>query len=144
MESLVFEDKPPEAVKPSDRDVWVQLGLSLVLGLTAFTTFCFLRPRWPTLYAARKRRLDPKIGLPALPDTFFGWIPGLYRVTEEQVLASAGLDAFVVSPKLPLVTGHTNLTGTVPCLLQNGYPNPGYTSLLRLCRDATHQYFART
>ncbi|KAK1659962.1 hypothetical protein BDP55DRAFT_732829 [Colletotrichum godetiae] len=100
MDSITFEDKTPncngkEAIKPSDRDVWVQLGLSLVLGLTAFITFCILRPRWPTLYAARKRRLDPKIGLPALPDTFFGWIPGLYRVTEEQVLASAGLDAFV-------------------------------------------------
>lgn len=26
----------------------------------------------------------------------FGWIPVLYKVTEEQVLASAGLDAFVV------------------------------------------------
>lgn len=40
--------------------------------------------------------MDPTIALPALPDTFFGWIPALYRVTEEQVLASAGLDAFVV------------------------------------------------
>ncbi|KAL8956215.1 MAG: hypothetical protein Q9183_006378, partial [Haloplaca sp. 2 TL-2023] len=35
--------------------------------------------------------------LPALPDTFFGWIPVLYKITEEQVLASAGLDAYVVS-----------------------------------------------
>jgi hypothetical protein len=33
--------------------------------------------------------------VPALPDTFFGWIPALYRVTEQQVLSSAGLDAFV-------------------------------------------------
>ena len=33
--------------------------------------------------------------MPTLPDTFFGWIPALYRVTEQQVLASAGLDAFV-------------------------------------------------
>lgn len=149
MDSLMFEDKPPqcdgkEAIKPSDRDVWVQLGLSLVLGLTAFTTFCFLRPRWPTLYAARKRRLDPKIGLPPLPDTFLGWIPGLYRVTEEQVLASAGLDAFVVSAKLSLVTGHTNPTGTVSYLLQNGYTYPGYTGLLRIYRYATHQWCART
>ncbi|OHE98458.1 hypothetical protein CORC01_06249 [Colletotrichum orchidophilum] len=99
MNPLMFEDNPncdgKQAIKPSDRDFWVQLGLSLILGLTAFTTFCILRPRWPTLYAARKRRLDPKIGLPTLPDTFLGWIPGLYRVTEEQVLASAGLDAFV-------------------------------------------------
>lgn len=56
----------------------------------------FLRPRWPALYAARKRRLDPNVGLPALPNSFFGWMPELYRITEEQVLASAGLDAFVV------------------------------------------------
>ena len=30
-----------------------------------------------------------------MPDTFFGWIPSLYRITDEQVLASAGLDAYV-------------------------------------------------
>lgn len=54
-----------------------------------------MRPRWKSLYAARKRHLDPSIGLPALPDTFFGWMPALYRITEQQVLASAGLDAFV-------------------------------------------------
>ncbi|CRK39297.1 hypothetical protein BN1708_001563, partial [Verticillium longisporum] len=82
-------------LRPRNVDITVQLGLSLVLGISAFTTFCILRPRWSSLYAARKRRLDPTIGLPALPDTFFGWIPGLFRVTEEQVLASAGLDAFV-------------------------------------------------
>lgn len=35
------------------------------------------------------------VKLPQLPDTFFGWIPALYRVTEQQLLASAGLDAFV-------------------------------------------------
>ncbi|WYZ42392.1 hypothetical protein EsH8_VI_000091 [Colletotrichum jinshuiense] len=85
-----------KAIAPNtNRDISVQLGLSLILGLSAFVAFCILRPRWPTLYAARKRRLDPNIGLPALPNTFFGWVPGLYRVTEEQVLASAGLDAFV-------------------------------------------------
>jgi len=54
-----------------------------------------LRPRWKSLYAARKRHLDPSIALPSLPDTFFGWMPALYRVTEQQVLVSAGLDAFV-------------------------------------------------
>lgn len=54
-----------------------------------------LRPRWPTLYAARKRNSDPHVNLPALPDSFLGWMPALYRVTEAQVLASAGLDAYV-------------------------------------------------
>jgi calcium permeable stress-gated cation channel len=106
---------PPEYNKPGSTDIKVQLALSLVLGVSAFVAFSvstfsgllnlsselmccsqILRPRWSTLYAARKRRLDPLIGLPALPDSFFGWIPGLFKVTEEQVLASAGLDAFVV------------------------------------------------
>ncbi|KAL7783886.1 hypothetical protein V8C37DRAFT_396621 [Trichoderma ceciliae] len=77
------------------RDLEVQLVLSLILGVGALVAFCILRPRWPTLYAARKRRLDPTIGLPALTDSFFGWIPRLYRVSEQQILASAGLDAFV-------------------------------------------------
>ncbi|KZL76615.1 duf221 domain-containing protein [Colletotrichum incanum] len=100
MDALIFKPDPnvcegKNAIQPTSRDVWVQLGLSLILGISAFVTFCILRPRWPTLYAARKRRLDPSIGLPALPNTFLGWIPALYRVTEEQVLASAGLDAFV-------------------------------------------------
>ncbi|KAJ4297381.1 hypothetical protein N0V88_004300 [Collariella sp. IMI 366227] len=53
------------------------------------------RPRWKTLYAARKRPWNPLIGLPVLPDTFFGWIPALYRITEQQVLSSSGLDAYV-------------------------------------------------
>jgi hypothetical protein len=35
------------------------------------------------------------VALPVLPDSFLGWIPALYRITEQQVLASAGLDAFV-------------------------------------------------
>ncbi|KAI0125614.1 hypothetical protein BJ170DRAFT_439868 [Xylariales sp. AK1849] len=84
-----------EAVRPDSKDIYVQLVISLTLGLTAFVAFCILRPRWPTLYAARRRHSDPKIGLPALPDSFLGWMPALYRITEEQVLASAGLDAFV-------------------------------------------------
>lgn len=57
-----------------------------------------LRPKWKSLYAARKRQSDAALTLPELPDTFFGWMPVLYRVTEEEVLASAGLDAYVVSP----------------------------------------------
>ncbi|KAI1384947.1 DUF221-domain-containing protein [Hypoxylon trugodes] len=83
------------AAAPGSKDIFVQLVISLALGITAFIGFCILRPRWKTLYAARRRQSNPQIALPALPDSFFGWIPALYRVTEEQVLASAGLDAFV-------------------------------------------------
>jgi hypothetical protein len=34
--------------------------------------------------------------LPELPDSMFGWMPVLYKITDEEVLASAGLDAYVV------------------------------------------------
>ncbi|KAG0651194.1 Calcium permeable stress-gated cation channel 1 [Hyphodiscus hymeniophilus] len=80
----------------SNQNIYVQLVLSLALGLSAFIGFCLLRPRWKGLYAARKRQSDAAVSLPELPDSFFGWIPVLYRVTEQQVLDSAGLDAYVL------------------------------------------------
>ncbi|KUJ22613.1 DUF221-domain-containing protein [Mollisia scopiformis] len=85
----------PTAPTTSKGGIVVQLVLSLALGVSAFFGFCFLRPRWKTLYAARKRQKDVADALPDLPDTFFGWMPVLYKITEQQVLASAGLDAYV-------------------------------------------------
>jgi hypothetical protein len=63
-----------------------------------------LRPKWRELYAARRRQRCAASYLPELPDTFFGWMPVLFRITDEQVLNSAGLDAFVVSALLVLST----------------------------------------
>lgn len=45
------------------------------------------------------------------PDTFFGWMPVLYKVTEQQVLASAGLDAYVVSLSTAYDKTVSHLTG---------------------------------
>ncbi|KAE8419432.1 glycogen debranching enzyme [Aspergillus pseudocaelatus] len=78
------------------RDLYTQLIISLTLGLSAFLSFCVLRPKWTELYAARRRQRCAASHLPELPDSFFGWIPVLYRITEEEVLHSAGLDAFVL------------------------------------------------
>ncbi|KAK0671053.1 hypothetical protein QBC41DRAFT_220386 [Cercophora samala] len=96
--NVLEDEKKPECdggdiVNPGPKDYPVQLAISLSLGLSAFLAFCILRRRWKSLYAARKRHTD--IDLPHLPDTFFGWMPALYRITEQQVLASAGLDAYV-------------------------------------------------
>jgi len=79
----------------NQRDIETQAIISIALGIIAFTAFCILRPRWGSLYAARKKQKNSASSLPELPDTFFGWIPTLYRITEEEVLASAGLDAYV-------------------------------------------------
>jgi hypothetical protein len=50
------------------------------------------------MYAARKKRTSAAESLPELPTSLFGWMPTLWRINEKQVLASAGLDAFVVRP----------------------------------------------
>lgn len=76
------------------RETTIQIILSLALGVSAFLTFCILRPRWSGLYAARNGRKD-KTAAPELPTTLFGWIVPLWRITDQQVLASAGLDAYV-------------------------------------------------
>ena len=98
------DDKDPEPHNPyrdllganrrDPRARAFQITLALVLGVTAFLTFCVLRPRWTGLYAARKKTKGEANVLPELPDTLFGWIVPLWRITDQQVLASAGLDAF--------------------------------------------------
>lgn len=105
------------AKNENQRTIYVQSIISMALGLIAFLTFCvslldiatsygddadtvvekFLRPRWASLYAARKKQKNAASILPELPDSFLGWVPRLYRITEDEVLASAGLDAYVVS-----------------------------------------------
>jgi calcium permeable stress-gated cation channel len=87
---------PPvnQILKDNQRDFWVQIVISVVFGLTAFLAFCILRPRWPELYHARKQQSDAASRLPDLPDSLFGWIPVIWGISHEEVLASAGLDAY--------------------------------------------------
>lgn len=80
----------------SPRDTVIQIILSVVLGVSAFLAFCVLRPRWTSLYAARKQKRDQASPLPELSQSFFGWVVTLWYITEQQILASAGLDAYVV------------------------------------------------
>ena len=83
------------------KDLYTQLVISGSLGLSAFLAFAVLRPRWSSLYAARKKQRATASSLPDLPDTLFGWIPVLYRISEKEVLTAAGLDAWVVCYILP-------------------------------------------
>lgn len=77
------------------RDTTIQIIFSAVLGIGAFLAFCTLRPRWTGLYAARKKSQDNGSSLPELPNSFFGWIVPLWKINDQQILASAGLDAYV-------------------------------------------------
>jgi hypothetical protein len=89
-----------------------QLAIAVPLGLIAFLTFCVLRTKWSHFYMSLWRGrgshiLRPRSGwltcvcdpggkLPNLGDGMFSWIPQLWKVTDDQVLEAAGLDAYVV------------------------------------------------
>ncbi|RVX68889.1 hypothetical protein B0A52_07544 [Exophiala mesophila] len=94
----VYDNKHPgwndQFKRSNQRDLKVQVVVSVVFGLSAFLSFCVLRPRWTSLYHARKKQSDAASRLPDLPKSLFGWIPVLYGISREEVLASAGLDAF--------------------------------------------------
>lgn len=85
--------------------IYIQLVLSLALGLSALLLFCYARPKWKSLYAARRYHSVYKYNLPELPDSLFGWIPVLHSVTEDQVLRAAGLDAYVVGLRYLIIGG---------------------------------------
>lgn len=79
--------------KPSARVAKTQLGIAFILGFFAFLTFCILRNTWSKLYVSRYTR---RKGLPKIPTkSLFGWIPVIYNTNEKEILAHAGLDAFV-------------------------------------------------
>lgn len=86
------EDQPYDPVSPQARVLGTQIIIAVTLGSSALLSFCALRFKFPKVYAARRtRRKD----LPPLSNSFFGWMLSLYRISEEQVLEHAGLDAFV-------------------------------------------------
>jgi len=87
-----------------------QIAIAVPLGLSAFLTFVILRTKWSQFYMALVRSrgmslklvfggcVDVGIGskLPTLSRGLFSWIPQLWRITDDQVLETAGLDAYVV------------------------------------------------
>ncbi|KAF2433451.1 DUF221-domain-containing protein [Tothia fuscella] len=89
------EDRYKKWIIGDPKDTALQIAISLGLGSLAFITFCILRPKWPGMYAARKRQNEAAESLPELPRSLFGWMPALWRISEKQILESAGLDAFV-------------------------------------------------
>ncbi|CAN3504319.1 calcium permeable stress-gated cation channel 1 [Diutina catenulata] len=80
----------------------LQAAIALALGVSAFLVFCVLRVRYPKIYVANftqfnsgYRHVLSRRKLPRMPATMFGWLPVLFRISEEEVMANAGLDAVV-------------------------------------------------
>ena len=72
-----------------------QLALSLVTGASVFVLFCFLRRRWPHMYAVRSLR-EALVQQRYVPKRLFAWIGAVWAILDKELLDLSGLDAYVV------------------------------------------------
>ncbi|ORY07751.1 DUF221-domain-containing protein [Basidiobolus meristosporus CBS 931.73] len=70
-----------------------QLTITTPVFIFCVLFFCLLRNRWKEFYSPKTSWRGPQNPLPPLPRTIFSWIPALYRIKENDIMSSAGLDA---------------------------------------------------
>lgn len=84
---------------PASILVVTQLFIASLLGLSAVLAFSVMRCRFPNIYMARLNYLsvsNRKFMPPIINTTsLFNWIPIIYKITDQEVLQFAGLDAYV-------------------------------------------------
>lgn len=85
-----YPDNDPRRNPP--QVLQTQLAIAVALGASAYISFCILRRKWPQLYAPR-RALRKE--LPQLSSSLLGWMWGLHKISDVEVLDNAGLDAYV-------------------------------------------------
>ncbi|KAI1170751.1 hypothetical protein F4777DRAFT_94466 [Nemania sp. FL0916] len=79
----------------TDGAIWSALGTSL--GVTLFTAivFSFVRPYNTVIYAPKIKHADEKHAPPPIGKGFFAWIRPLWRTSEKDLVAHAGMDAAI-------------------------------------------------
>ncbi|KAI8097594.1 uncharacterized protein BX664DRAFT_293215 [Halteromyces radiatus] len=82
------------SAKQNQSGLTTQLIICGSVGLLCFLVFCYLRTRWPVIFAPRNsmKRQKP----PELPNTFFGWILPLIKISKTEMLDKVGLDAVIM------------------------------------------------
>lgn len=85
-----YPDNDPRQHPP--QVLQTQLAIAVALGASAYISFCVLRRKWPQLYEPRRER---RKDIPRLSSSLMGWMWGLHKISEEEVLTNAGLDAYV-------------------------------------------------
>lgn len=89
-----MNDTPEDRMGPQ-RVFGAQLALCVWIGLCAFALFCFLRYKWPHIYAVRTFRKHSGSEIRPLPQKLFGWMVTTWSITDAEVLQWSGLDAYV-------------------------------------------------
>ncbi|KAJ1916532.1 hypothetical protein H4219_003748 [Mycoemilia scoparia] len=70
-----------------------QLVISFTIGLAAFLAFCFLRYRWPRIFAPRMySRLNRRV---RLSKALFGWTIEIWNTSDSKILSMYGLDSLI-------------------------------------------------
>lgn len=72
-----------------------QILLAFAIGVPAFLVFCVLRTRWSKIYQHKRLNAHPSTPIAPLRDGLFFWMVDLWKITDEQVLEYAGLDAVI-------------------------------------------------
>ncbi|KAI5966965.1 uncharacterized protein KGF55_000374 [Candida pseudojiufengensis] len=83
----------------STRVPYYQALIASSLGIFAITAFSILRSKYPQIYVANLNHLNfgtrTRKNLPKLTNSLFGWIPIVFKISEQEILEHAGLDAVV-------------------------------------------------
>ncbi|KAH8164880.1 hypothetical protein CIB48_g3360 [Xylaria polymorpha] len=94
-EELLELLKDPFKQPLTDGAIWSALGTSLGITLVTALIFSFVRPYNTVIYAPKLKHADEKHAPPPIGKGFFAWISPLWRTTEKDLVAHAGMDAAI-------------------------------------------------
>lgn len=83
-----------DPIRGQERVFTTQLVLCLWIGISSFMLFCFLRYKWPHIYAIRTLRTSNSM-MKVLPNNYFGWVKVVLKISDDEMLQYSGLDAYV-------------------------------------------------
>ncbi|TGJ87523.1 hypothetical protein E0Z10_g1254 [Xylaria hypoxylon] len=77
----------------TDGAIWSALGTSVGITIITALIFSLVRPYHTVIYAPKLKHADEKHAPPPIGKGFFAWIMPLWRTTEKDLVAHAGMDA---------------------------------------------------
>ncbi|KAI1116855.1 hypothetical protein F5Y14DRAFT_35947 [Nemania sp. NC0429] len=94
-EELLDLLKNPFKQPLTDGAIWSALGTSVGITLVTALIFSFVRPYNTVIYAPKLKHADEKHAPPPIGRGFFAWIVPLWRTSEKDMVAHAGMDAAI-------------------------------------------------
>ncbi|KAI1425313.1 hypothetical protein F5Y12DRAFT_380713 [Xylaria sp. FL1777] len=79
----------------TDGAIWSALATSVGITVVTALIFSFVRPYNTVIYAPKLKHADEKHAPPPIGKGFFAWVMPLWRTTEKDLVAHAGMDAAV-------------------------------------------------